>query len=38
MINPRPVAMRVKYLTEFNARNRAEGDALYLTLTIPLGG
>lgn len=38
MINQRPVAMRVKYLKEFNARNRAEGDALYLTLTVPLGG
>ena len=31
-----PMAARVKYFHEFAAENRAEGDAFYLTLSMPL--
>ena len=31
-----PVSARIKYFHEFDAKNRAEGDAVFLTLAIPL--
>jgi hypothetical protein len=31
-----PVSTRIKYFHEFAAENRAEGDAVYLTVSIPL--
>ncbi|SFU23371.1 transporter [Mesorhizobium sp. YR577] len=31
-----PISARVKYFHEFDAKNRAEGDAVFLTLAIPL--
>jgi hypothetical protein len=31
-----PVSARLKYFHEFAAENRAEGDAVYLTLSVPL--
>jgi len=31
-----PVSARIKYFHEFAAENRAEGDAIYLTFSIPL--
>ena len=34
-IAQRPVSLRAKYLNEFDARNRLEGDALFLTLALP---
>jgi hypothetical protein len=33
-----PVLTSVRWLHEFNAKNRLEGDAGFVTLTIPLGG
>lgn len=36
MVQQRPVSARIKYFHEFDAENRAEGDALFLTLTMPL--
>lgn len=38
LIHDRPVSLRVKYLKEFNTRNRAEGETMYMTISIPLGG
>lgn len=35
-IDETPVSARVKYFHEFAAENRAEGDAVYLTLSMPL--
>ncbi|WP_420342088.1 SphA family protein [Paenirhodobacter sp.] len=32
----RPVSARVKYYHEFDVRNRAEGDVLFVSLTMPL--
>lgn len=32
-----PVAARVKYYHEFAAENRSEGDAVFLTVSVPLG-
>ncbi|MGE3873959.1 MAG: transporter [Parvibaculaceae bacterium] len=31
-----PVSTRLKYFHEFNAENRAEGDAAFVTLSMPL--
>jgi hypothetical protein len=31
-----PVSTRIKYFHEFATENRAEGDAVYLTVSIPL--
>lgn len=31
-----PISARVKYFHEFAARNRAEGDAVFLTISMPL--
>ena len=31
-----PVSTRIKYFHEFNAENRLEGDAAYLTVSMPL--
>lgn len=31
-----PVSARLKYFHEFSARNRAEGDAVFLTISMPL--
>jgi hypothetical protein len=31
-----PVAARIKYFHEFNVTNRAEGDAVYLSFSVPL--
>lgn len=31
-----PVSTRIKYFHEFDTTNRAEGDAVFLTLTVPL--
>ena len=36
MVQERPVATRIKYFHEFDARNRAEGDVLILTVSVPL--
>jgi len=36
LIGKQPVSARVKYFKEFNTRNRARGDAVYLTLSFPL--
>lgn len=36
MLAETPMAARVKYFHEFAAENRAEGDAVYLTLSMPL--
>ncbi len=36
LIGNRPVSARLKYYKEFNTRNRARGDAVYLTLSFPL--
>lgn len=33
-----PVSMRVKVFEEFDARNRLEGTAAYVTFTVPVGG
>lgn len=33
-----PILASVRWLHEFNARNRLQGDAAFATLTIPLGG
>lgn len=33
-----PVFTSVRWLREFNAKNRLEGDAGFLTVTVPLGG
>jgi hypothetical protein len=33
-----PVISSVRWMREFNAKNRAAGDAAFLTFTIPLGG
>ena len=33
-----PVATSVRWLHEFDAKNRLEGNAGFLTVTIPLGG
>lgn len=33
-----PVLTSVRWLHEFNAKNRLEGDAGFLTVTVPLGG
>lgn len=32
------VSMRLKYFKEFNDRNRAKGDAFFLTVSFPFGG
>jgi hypothetical protein len=37
-IGTTPVLTSVRWLHEFNAKNRLEGDAGFLTVTIPLGG
>jgi len=31
-----PVSTRIKYFHEFDAKNRAEGDAVYLTISVPI--
>jgi hypothetical protein len=31
-----PISTRIKYFHEFNTENRAEGDALFLTVSMPL--
>jgi len=31
-----PVATRLKYFHEFDAKNRAEGDAVFMTISLPL--
>lgn len=36
MAGERPVAARLKYFHEFAAENRAEGDSLFLTISMPL--
>jgi len=36
LVKERPVAARVKYFHEFDARNRAEGDVVILTLSMPI--
>lgn len=36
MLGPIPVATSLQYFHEFNAKNRFEGDAGWLTITIPL--
>jgi hypothetical protein len=33
-----PVLTSVRWLHEFNAKNRLAGDAGFITVTIPLGG
>jgi hypothetical protein len=33
---PLPVSASLRYFHEFNVKNRLEGDAVWLTLTIPL--
>ena len=33
-----PVFTSVRWLHEFDAKNRMEGDAAFLTVTIPFGG
>ena len=33
-----PVLTNLKYYREFDVENRLEGDAGYVTVTIPLGG
>ncbi|WP_455296632.1 SphA family protein [Brucella pituitosa] len=35
-MGPMPVSTRLKYFHEFAAENRAEGDAVFLTVAIPL--
>lgn len=35
-VNKLPISARLKYFHEFAAKNRAEGDAVYLTFSIPL--
>ncbi len=35
-LGPVPVAMTLRYFHEFNVRNRLEGDAGWLTISIPL--
>jgi hypothetical protein len=36
MLGPVPVVTSLRFFHEFNARNRLEGDAGWLTITIPL--
>jgi hypothetical protein len=36
MLGPIPVATSLQYYHEFNVENRLEGDAGWLTITIPL--
>lgn len=36
MIDKLPLSTRIKYFHEFSAENRAEGDAIFATISIPL--
>ncbi len=36
MLGPIPVTTNLRYFREFNVKNRLEGDAGWLTITIPL--
>jgi hypothetical protein len=38
LVGKTPVLTSVRWLHEFNAKNRLEGDAGFVTVTIPLGG
>ena len=35
-VGSKPVSARLKYFHEFGVRNRAEGDALFLTFSVPI--
>ncbi|MGA0617735.1 SphA family protein [Paracoccus sp. KR1-242] len=37
-VGKRPVAVDARWLHEFDAKNRVEGDALLFNVTVPLGG